>query len=154
MRKSVMFVAILLLTWCIPSMAQEQPVNFGDYTSQTLITKAWAALAQKDVKLVETYVNKTVELYGPKAKEMQGSMKEYAWESNKKIFSYWALNDVGTGLFILGEAYQNAGNKADATKAYKRVINEFGFSQCWDPQGWFWKPAEAAQKKLDEMNNP
>lgn len=133
--------------------AADQPVDFGDKTSSTLTTKAWAALAKNDVNMVETYVNKTVELYGDKAKEMQASLKEYAWESNTKIFSYWALNDVGTSLFILGEAYQNAGRKDDATKAYNRVINEFGFSQCWDPQGWFWKPAEAAQKKLDDLKS-
>ena len=82
-----------------------------------------------------------------------GSLKEYAWESKDKIFSYWALNDVGTALFILGEAYQNAGKKEDATKAYKRVINEFSYSQCWDTNGWFWKPAEAAQQKLAELDN-
>ncbi|MDE2215103.1 MAG: tetratricopeptide repeat protein [Candidatus Omnitrophica bacterium] len=127
--------------------------DFGDYSSSTLVQKAWAALAANDLKGVEAYVNKTVELYGAKAKEMQASLKEYPWESKQKTFSYWALNDVGTALFILGEAYQNAGDKDDAAKAYKRVINEFFYAQCWDPSGWFWKPAEAAQQKLGELDN-
>ena len=127
--------------------------DFGDYSSGQLVQKAWGALAANDLKAVEAYVNKVVDLYGTKAQGMQGSLKEYAWESKEKIFSYWALNDVGTGLFILGQAYQNAGNKEDAVKAYKRVINEFFYAQCWDPAGWFWKPAEAAQQKLGEMDN-
>ncbi len=127
--------------------------DFGDYTSNTLVQKAWAALAANDLKAVEAYANKTVELYAGKAKEMQASLKEYAWESKEKIFSYWALNDVGTALFILGEAYQNAGKKAEAASAYKRVINEFFYSQCWDPGGWFWKPSEGAQQKLGELDN-
>lgn len=127
--------------------------NFGDYSSNQLVQKAWAALAANDLKAVEAYVNKTLELYEGKAKTMQSSLKEYAWESKEKTFSYWALNDVGTALFILGEAYQNAGKKEDAVKAYKRVINEFLYAQCWDPNGWFWKPAEAAQQKLAELDN-
>jgi len=127
--------------------------DFGDYSSSTLVQKAWAALAANDVKGVEAYVNKAVDLYAGKAKDMQASLKEYPWESKEKTMSYWALNDVGTALFILGESYQNAGRKDDATKAYKRVINEFFYAQCWDPGGWFWKPSEAAQQKLGEMDN-
>jgi tetratricopeptide (TPR) repeat protein len=127
--------------------------DFGDYSSSVLVQKAWAALAANDLKAVEAYANKAVELYAGKAKEMQASLKEYAWESKEKTMSYWALNDVSTALFILGEAYQNAGKKDEATSAYKRVINEFFYGQCWDPGGWFWKPSEAAQQKLGELDN-
>jgi len=128
-------------------------LDFGDYTSSQLTQKAWTALSANDINSVKAYVNKVLELYAGKAKDMQASLKEYAWESKDKIFSYWALNDVGTALFILGEAYQNAGQKDEAAKAYKRVINEFSYAQCWDPGGWFWKPAEAAQQKLSELDN-
>jgi len=127
--------------------------DFGDNSSSQLVQKAWAALAANDLKAVEAYANKTVELYAAKASEMQASLKEYPWESKEKTMSYWALNDVGTALFILGEAYQNAGKKEDAGKAYKRVIKEFFYAQCWDPNGWFWKPSEAAQQKLGELDN-
>jgi tetratricopeptide (TPR) repeat protein len=127
--------------------------DFGDYTSNALVQKAWAALAANDLKAVEAYTNKTVQLYAGEAKEMQASLKEYPWESKEKTFSYWALNDVGTALFILGEAYQNAGKKEEAVSAYKRIINEFFYAQCWDPGGWFWKPSEAAQQKLGELDN-
>ena len=46
-----------------------------------------------------------------------------------------------------------AGKKEEATQAYKKLINEYFYGQCWDPQGWFWKPAEAAQQKLGELDN-
>jgi hypothetical protein len=157
MKKSILILTVMLLSGNVQLMAQDQqaakPADFGDFSSQTLTTKAWGALAHHDVKLVETYVNKTVDLYGAKAKEMQASLKEYVWESNKKIFSYWALNDVGTSLYILGEAYQNAGRKEEARKAYKQVSDIYSFAQCWDTHGWFWKPAEAAQKKLGELGS-
>lgn len=123
-------------------------LDFGDYTSSHLITKAWGALAANDLDQVLAYVNKATELYSKKAKEMQSELTEYPWESKDKIFSYWALNDIGTGYFILGEAYRNAGKNDEAKESYKTLIDEYSYSQCWDPQGWFWKPAEAAQEKI------
>ena len=99
------------------------------------------------------YTNKCLELYGKKAAEMQASLTEYPWESKEKIFSYWALNDVGACLFIKGEALQNAGNIDEAKKAYNSLVKDYYYAQCWDPQGWFWKPAEAAQQKLDDLNS-
>ena len=125
--------------------------DFGDSSSEQLTGKAWAALQSNNLDDVLTYTNKCIQQYGSKAKEMQDSLTEYPWESKEKIFSYWALNDVGTSLFIQGEAYRAAGKMDEAKKAYKQLIDEYFYAQCWDPQGWFWKPAEAAQQKMDEM---
>jgi tetratricopeptide (TPR) repeat protein len=131
-------------------------IDYGDYKSSTLTTKAWDALAAEDLDSVKAYVSKNLELYEEKAKEMQNSLTEYPWESNEKIFSYWALNDVGASLFILGEAYFRAGDMAKAKEAFQRLVDEFYYAQCWDPgdgtTGWFWKPADAAQGKLSEMS--
>lgn len=128
-------------------------VDYGDYTSSTLTTKAWGALNAKEYDSVIALVNKNLELYGAKAKEMQASLKEYAWESKEKTMSYWALNDIGTSLFILGEAYRLSDDNEAAAEAYKKLIDEYFYAQCWDPNGWFWKPAEAAQQKLGELDN-
>lgn len=126
-------------------------IDFGNYTSETLTVKAWKALEAKDLDSVLAYTNKCLELYEAKAKEMQASLTEYPWESKEKIFSYWALNDVGTSLFIKGEALKNAGNIEEAKKIYSKLVSDYFYAQAWDPQGWFWKPAEAAQQKLDEL---
>jgi len=126
-------------------------LDFSDPSSSTLVRKAWESLSIKNIDMVKGYVDKVVSLYEAKAKEMQASLKEYPWESKEKIFSYWALNDVGTAYFILGEVYRLNNKKADAVAAYKKVVDEFSFAQCWDTQGWFWKPAEAAQQKLVEL---
>lgn len=126
-------------------------VDFGDYTSSYITTKAWKALMDHDLQAVLTYTNKIVELYGTQAKEMQNSLTEYPWQSKDKIFSYWALNDVGTSLFIQAEAYREEGQMDKAKEAYKKVIEDYFYAQCWDPKGWFWKPAEAAQEKLDGL---
>jgi hypothetical protein len=128
-------------------------LDFGDYTSSYLTGQAWKALEANDVDSVNAYVNKVLELYGAKAKEMQDSMTEYAWESKDKIFSYWALNDVGTALFVKGEALKKAGKNKEAKEAYKQLVDDYFYAQCWDPKGWFWKPAEAAQEALAEIGN-
>ena len=59
--------------------------DFGDYSSSTLVQKAWAALAANDLKAVEAYVNKTLELYAGKAKDMQASLKEYRGNPKKRL---------------------------------------------------------------------
>jgi len=127
-------------------------LDFGDYRSATLATKAWEALAADDFDSLKAYVDKCIELYQDEAKKMQNSLTEYPWESKEKIFSYWALNDVGTVLFIQGEAYKKSGEISKAKDVYKRLVDEYYYAQCWDPNGWFWKPAEAAQQKIDELN--
>lgn len=132
-------------------LAKGMDIDFGDLKSSTLTTKAWGALSKKDLSGVLVYVNKNLTMYGAKAKEMQASLKEFPWESQEKIFSYWALNDVGTSLFILGQAYRNAGKNAEALSAFKQLVSEYGFAQAWDTQGWFWKPAEAAQQQIIEL---
>lgn len=132
-------------------MAKGLDLDFGDMKSSTIAARAWEALAKKDINGAQAYVNKNIELYGAKAREMQASLKEFPWESQEKIFSYWALNDVGTSLFVLGQAYRNADKKAEAITIFKQLVKEYGYSQCWDPQGWFWKPAEAAEQQIIEL---
>ncbi len=126
-------------------------VDFSDNSSSALTTKAWEALGAKDVKAVDQYTDKVLQMYEKQATEMQASLKMPAWESKEKVFSYWALNDVGTCLYIKGKAHEEAGDKENASAAYKRLVEEFKFAQCWDPGGWFWKPAEDATKRLENL---
>jgi tetratricopeptide (TPR) repeat protein len=123
--------------------------DFGDYTSQTLTTKAWEALAKGDHKGVELYTKKCIELYEGDAKQQQASLTEFA--PKDKTFNYWALNDVATCYFILGESLMNEKRYAEAKAAYERVVNDFSFAQCWDPKGWFWKVAVAARGRLNKI---
>lgn len=137
---------ILATLWLLPAVARAY--DFGDNRSVTLTTKAWDALKAGDVEVVLAYTNKCVELYGEEAKKMQASLKDFVKGSNQQIFNYWALNDVGTCLFIQGQAYSKANMMEEAKEAYKKIIDNYGFAQCWDVKGWFWKPAETAKEKL------
>ena len=126
-------------------------LDFGDYSSSYLTDKAWKALGDNDKESVVIYVDKVLELYKEKAKVMQESMTEYAWESKDAIFTKWALNDVGTALYIKGEVFKKTGDNKEAKIAYQSLVEDYFYAQCWDPKGWFWKPAEAAQQSLDEL---
>lgn len=125
------------------------PYDFGDYRSETLTTKAWSALGQADHKGVELYVKKCVSLYEAKAKEHQAELSDFA--TKDKAFDYWALNDVATCYFILGESLLQQQRRDEAKAAFERVINDFAFAQCWDPKGWFWKVAVGARDRLNKI---
>ncbi|MBF0503998.1 MAG: tetratricopeptide repeat protein [Candidatus Omnitrophica bacterium] len=144
--KKLLAVFFLVL---LPSLAVTEEISdFGDYRSSTLVNKAWKALEDNDLEAVIAYTDKCLELYATPANDMQAGLTDYAVGTNENIFKYWALNDTGTALFILGEAYRNAGQYEQANQTYKRLINDYFYAQCWDPRGWFWKPAEAAQQQL------
>jgi tetratricopeptide (TPR) repeat protein len=90
--------------------------DFGDYTSQTLTTKAWEALAKSDTKGVELFTKKCIELYEKDAKEQQASLTEFP--PKDKTFNYWALNDVATCYFILGESLMAQNRHQEAKAAF------------------------------------
>lgn len=130
--------------------------DFGDYRSETLTTRAWNALNTGGLDAVIVYTNKCIDLYKDKAKEMQASLKEYPWGETKEkekenVFKYWALNDVGTCLFIQGSALRKMGKNAEAKAVFQKIINEYSFAQCWDTQGWFWKPADGAREQITDI---
>jgi tetratricopeptide (TPR) repeat protein len=123
--------------------------DFGDYTSETLTVKAWGALDKSDHKGVELYTKKCIELYEEEAKKQQASLTEFA--PKDKAFNYWALNDVATCYFILGESLMAQGRYQDAKAAFERIVNDLSFAQCWDPKGWFWKVAVGARGRLNKI---
>ena len=146
--RALLVLSALLLSAKTHLLAQD----FGDSKSSTLVTKAWEALAAGEHDNVNAYVEKCCELYQDEAKKQQSSLSEFASGDNDEIHSYWALNDVGTILFVQGESLSQQGKSSEAVKAYKNVVDNYGFCQCWDPQGWFWKPSEASAAKIKELD--
>ena len=131
-------------------------LDFGDYTSQTLTTNAWNAYNAGDYMAVLKYTEKCIELYEEQAVEMQAALKNEparrGQKSAEEIHANWALNDVGTSYFIRGETLFKLGRKEEALAAYKAVMNQFNYAQTWDPKGWFWSPAEAANPKVTQLS--
>ena len=149
-----MVLTFLLSCFVCPIVQGEEQVedkklDFGDYTSQTLTTKAWNSLNAKKYDDATVFAKTCIKAFEKQAIEMQDSLKAPVDASDKDaVSSKWALNDVGTCYFILGQALEKQGKNAEALKAYKQLIKTVSFAQCWDPQGWFWKPADAAAKQI------
>ncbi|MEM9386488.1 MAG: beta-glucanase precursor [Pseudomonadota bacterium] len=150
-RPFPLLLASLLLVGCstttTQSPASSELVDYGDYSSETLTTNAWVALTAGNYAHAIEYTSKCADLYEEKAREMQGSLTAKAHID--KVFDYWALNDVGTSYFIMGEALTKLGRRTEAVAAFKVVRDELYYAQTWDPKGWFWSPAEAAYARVE-----
>ncbi|MBN1521964.1 MAG: tetratricopeptide repeat protein [Candidatus Aureabacteria bacterium] len=127
-------------------LGMESGVDFGNMKSETLVSKAWEALVAGRYDQVNAYVDKTLQMYDKKAKEMQSSLQDFP--TKEKAFDYWALNDVGTILFIKAKSLQAQGKNEEAKKVYNKIMKDYTYAQSWDPQGWFWKVADSAQDQI------
>ncbi|MFK8017569.1 MAG: beta-glucanase precursor [Gammaproteobacteria bacterium] len=147
-----LFALAILASGCSSSPVLQEPaaLDFGDSTSQTLTTSAWNALDKGNYMNAIAYTKRCAELYGEEARKMQASLNAKAHID--KVHDYWALNDVGTSYFIMGEALTKLGKKSDAVAAFKVVRDELSYAQAWDPKGWFWSPADAAYPKIEMLS--
>ncbi len=93
---------------------------------------------------------KMIETYKTQALEMQKGLTE-ATTTKEETEKLWALNDVGTCYFILGQSLEADGRTKEALAAYKTLTEDLPFAQCWDEKGWFWKPADGAREKVKSL---
>ena len=149
MKQSAILTLVLTLLTCFSARAEE--LNFGDHSSSTITTKAWEALNAKNYTNAVAYAKKCVEMYEKQAVEMQKELKEPVTGDRDEVSKKWALNDVGTCLFITGQALEKQDKGAEALAAYKELAEKLSFAQCWDPKGWFWKPADAAKGRIKAL---
>lgn len=144
-KVQVSLVSVILCSLLLPVSAQD----YGDHSSATLTGKAWDAYGKENFEMAMAYINKCKELYLATAKEQQASLSDFAAAEN--AHDYWALNDVGTCFFIEGQLLEKQEKTKEALEAYKVLVNELGFAQCWDTKGWFWRPAEAAAARVKQL---
>ena len=127
-------------------------LDFGDNRSETLTVKAWQAIIANNNEVAIAYAKRCIDTYRPQAVAMQQALTAPVPNSDKDVVSSkWALNDVGTCYYILGQVYEREGNNKDATTAYQSLVTDLPFAQCWDPKGWFWSPATAAKDRIKAL---
>jgi tetratricopeptide (TPR) repeat protein len=130
----------------------------GPTAADALVGEAWKANKTKDFQLAIARAKKCIKYNEVEAMEMQEGMTKPVPTSrenlNKEaIIEKWALNYVGTSYFIMGRAYAELGKKEEALQAYQHLVVNFPFAHCWDPKGYFWKPAVAAKKRIKELES-
>ncbi|RYD24184.1 MAG: beta-glucanase precursor [Verrucomicrobiaceae bacterium] len=135
-----------------PTTPLAPPVlDFGDHSSSTLTSKAWDAFNAKNQPAAQGYAKKCIELYQAKAVEMQKAIAPAPLTVKEEIQKSWALNDVGTSYFVLGQSLAAEGKAKDAAAAFKFLVENLSLAQCWDTKGWFWKPADAARERAKAL---
>jgi hypothetical protein len=131
--------------------AATERLDYGDSTSATLVGKAWKASEKKDYPELLAYTRRCVELYGEEAKSMNAALTGF--EPAKTAAEQWALNDVGTCMYIMANAYVDLEMYPEAVEAYRALATDYKYSQCWDPKGWFWRPAATAELNAEKYRN-
>ncbi len=150
-RRGLLLAAVVVSVCFFPfsRVCASDDVSLNNESSVALVAKAWKALEDEDIEAVMNLTEKCLTRYGKRPKIMQATLSDYVAEPKTKIQSYWALNDVATALFIQGKALQNIKEYDKAKAVYQKIVDEYTFGQCWDPRGWFWKPAEVAGENLE-----
>ncbi len=144
MRLMKLFFLLIFLTIChMPYAICEQP------SSQELVMKAWEAHGKNDIEETFKITQECIDLYQEEAKRQQASLKELP--KGADIANYQILNDVATCYFIQGESYMRQEKYPKAIKTFNIIIQEFPCAQAWDPRGWYWRIAKAAQDSIDKI---
>jgi hypothetical protein len=156
MRQTLLLLAIAV--FCISCttakvthqdiQAKAETLDYGDSTSATLASKSWQASADKNYPELFAYTQRCVELYGAEGKKMNAELTDF--EPVSTAAQLWALNDVGTCLFIMANAYEELQMYPEAAETYTTLASDYTFAQCWDPKGWFWYPARGAEAKAKQ----
>lgn len=142
-RMSIVFVCCFFII--TPSFAEE---SSRDIEPVDYVTESWDALHSGNhdevVRLTEACFKECTE----QALEQQ---KSGATITNSNADEFPELNSVGTCLLILGTSLRNQGEHEEATAAYNKLLRDYKGCRCQNEEGYYWQPAVAAQKKLDEM---
>ncbi len=144
MRKILLLTCGLTFSFLAFAFAQAKP------TSGELIVKAWHSHGQKNVEETFKYTQELIDLYKDEADKQQAALKKLP-KDRKDIESASALNDVATAYFIQGESFRNQGKNEEAVKAFEVVVDKYPFGQAWDPRGWFWQVAKAAEESIIKL---
>lgn len=151
---AICLAALALLPAAPRLPAQDTPapskLDFGDFSSSAITTKAWKALEAKSYDDTLGYSGKCIEMFKGQAVDMQKALTAPPTEK-EAVFKQWALNDVGTCYYIQAKALEGQGKQKEALEAYKFLADNLAFAQCWDTKGWFWKPADAAKSRLKAL---
>ncbi len=153
-------VAVILctmLTACFPPPPAPTPTSTPMLTtSAEFATAAWNAYNQNDFARAIELANECISRWEGDAIQQQSSLTQappngkVTEDEKKAIFVNWALNDVGTAYFIKALSLEKLGKTAEAKDTYTTVTT-FPYARCWDPQGWFWSPAETASVNLARL---
>jgi hypothetical protein len=154
--KTNLLFAILVALVSIQVWAQaDKPKSLNEKATSA----AWDALNASKYEVAITNANQCIDEFRGQATRLQEKLQTakadlptgaVSDDVKKKIAENGVLNDVAACYFIQGKAAEKLGKIEDAKKAYTET-KKLTLARVWDPQGWFWSPAEAAGDRLDAL---
>jgi tetratricopeptide (TPR) repeat protein len=163
-NKEMLSEAVRQVIPILKNQKDNQMVNLDDIacegdTSEQLIEQSWEGLKNKDPLKTMACVGKAIKRWSRQADSQQAKAKSIGCDETPKptdfktyVSSFWALSDIATCWFIRGENFYQQGKWAEAREAYKTVVEKYPCAFTWDSRnGWFWRTADAAQEKYEEI---
>ena len=138
----------LLAMACVSVLQAADDASIAETDPTELTTQAWVALKAGDHEQVSELTTQCFEEFGDEAIKQQKESGEEISKDNAASFP--ELNSVGTCLFILAESLSQQGKDEKSQATLKKLIANFPESHCENKQGYYWKPALAAEKRLAE----
>lgn len=134
------------LAFCVLRLAfaQDKP------GSSELIIKSWEVHGKRDIEATFKYTQECIDLYKDEADRQQASLKVLP-KGRSEIETVQVLNDVATAYFIQAESYMRQEKAEEAKKIFRMIVEKYPFAQAWDPRGWYWVIAKAAQESIDKL---
>lgn len=116
--------------------------------------------AEKQYAEAVTTVDACFPQWGPTGGQQQKAMHDEGTKcprtgkvnnkTKEKIHANGLVNDVSMALWAKARSLHELGELEAAKKAYGQCV----FMSCgraWDPNGWFWSPAEDCAKNVQEL---
>jgi hypothetical protein len=136
-------LGVLMGIWVMTVAVRGQAGDAADRLAGDL-GKAWELLNEGTHEKAVAFVDGVMDTIGDEARAEAGRMKGFAPAGRER--DYHRVNVAGTLLYVRALALQRAGRRDDWLAGLDRVWKEYPFAQAWDPQGWYWKPGQAAKK--------
>ena len=109
------------------------------------LSRGWALLEAGNHEATVGFVDRSLEAMVGVAKAEARTMTGFAQKG--KEFDFSKANAAGTLSYIRARALERAGKRTEWLAALRQAWTDYPFCQAWDPQGWFWKPGQAAKKE-------
>ena len=151
--KCLMFnVVFIVITLNIVHSTLNKCIAQDKSSSKELVIKAWEVHGKNDIENTFKITQQCIDFYLEEAKQQQASLN--APPKGADIANYQILNDVATCYFIQAESYMRQGKLTEAIEVFNIIIQQYPFAQAWDPRGWYWQIAKAAQDSIDKLQKP
>jgi len=160
--KKNLLVAILVGLVSFQVLAQTNKPSASNPTNalnEKVITAAWEALTGGKNEAAITNANQYIAGFHVQATQLEEKLQKekadlptgaVSDDVKNKIMENGVLNNVAACYFIKGDAAEKLGRIEDARNAYTEA-KKLTYARVWDPQGWFWSPADAAGEKLNAL---